>query len=249
MLPSLRRLLAYFRRNRLDDDLAEEIQLHLELRKQALIDDGVAPAEADRAARRQFGNVTLIRERARDQWGGSWIDMLDTLIGDIRYGLRVIRKAPGFSAVAIASLAVGIGASTVVFSFANALLLRPVQAARPEQLIQLFTSGSGGSAYSTSSYADYEAFREVPVFTGLLAWTRTKATLSNDERPDVVNGLLVSGNYFDVLGLRPSVGRFFRGDESQTPGAHPVVVLSHDAWRRRFWRRFGGCRPRHRIER
>jgi hypothetical protein len=75
MLPSLRRLLAYFRRNRLDDDLAEEIRLHLELRRQSLIDDGVAPAEADRAARRQFGNVTLIRERARDQWGGSLINI------------------------------------------------------------------------------------------------------------------------------------------------------------------------------
>ena len=231
MLSALRRLIAYIRRNRHDDDLAEEIQLHLELRTQSLIDSGMAPADARREARRQFGNVTVIRERTREQWGGSSIDML---IQDVRYGLRLVRKAPGFSAVAIASLAVGIGASAVVFSFANALLLRPVQGDHPEQLIELFTSGSRGSAYNTSSYADYESFRALPVFSGLLAWMRTAATLSNDERPDVVNGLLVSGNYFDVLGLRPSIGRFFRVEEGQTPGAHPVVVLSHDAWRRRF---------------
>lgn len=113
MLPALRRLLAYFRRDRLDDDLAEEIRLHLALRTQALIDSGMAPADADHEARRQFGNVTAIRERTRDQWGGSSIDML---MQDVRYGLRMIRKAPGFSALAIASLAVGIGASTVLCS-------------------------------------------------------------------------------------------------------------------------------------
>lgn len=231
MLSLLRRLIAYFRRNRRDDDLVEEIRLHLELRTQALIDDGMAPADARREARRQFGNVTVIRERARAEWGGSSIDML---VQDVRYGLRLIRKTPGFSAVAIASLAVGIGASTVLFGVANALLFRPIQAAHPEQLVQVFTSSSARSTYGTSSYADFEAFRELPVFSGLLAWMRTQATFSHDERPDVVNGLLVSGNYFEVLGLRPSVGRFFASEEARTPGAHPVVVLSHDVWRRRF---------------
>jgi hypothetical protein len=143
MPSTLRRLIAYFRRNRHDDDLAEEIRLHLELRTRSLLDDGMPPADARREAHRQFGNVTLIRERTREQWGGSSIDKL---IQDVRYGLRLVRKAPGFSAVAIASLAVGIGASAVVFSLANALLLRPVQGARSERLIELFTSGSRGSA-------------------------------------------------------------------------------------------------------
>ena len=147
----------------------------------------------------------------------------------------MIRKAPGFSAVAIASLAVGIGASTVVFSFANAFLFRPLHAARPEQLIQLFTSDFSGSAYGGSSYADYETFREVPVFSGLLAWTRAKATLSDDERPDVDRRPARFRQLFRrPRACAPRVGRFFRVEESQTPGTHPVVVLSHHAWRRRF---------------
>jgi predicted permease len=158
------------------------------------------------------------------------------LIHDIRYGLRLIRKAPAFSAVAIASLAIGIGASTVLFSFANSFLFRPVRAASPEQLVRIFTSDFEGPPhiFGGSSYPDYESFRELPVFSGVLAWSRAKATLSDRERPDVVSGFLVSGNYFDVLGLRASRGRFFRAEENQTPGTHPVVVLSHDAWRRRF---------------
>ena len=230
MLALLRRLFAYFRRDRLDDDLAEEIRLHLELRKQALVAHGLAPADADREARRQFGNVTAIRERTRDQWG---VASIDVLVQDVRYGLRMIRKAPGFSAVAIASLAVGIGASTVLFSFANSFLFRPLHAANPEQLVQVFTSGFEGERNGGTSYPDYEAFAATPVFSGLLASTRAEAALSNDQRPDVIGGLLVSGNYFDVLGLRPSQGRFFRPEESRAPGA-PVIVLGYDAWRRRF---------------
>jgi hypothetical protein len=111
-------------------------------------------------------------------------------IHDVRYGLRLIRKAPGFSTVAIASLAVGIGASTVLFSFANSFLFGPLHAANPEQVIQVFTSDFDGPRYGGSSYADYDAFRAVPVFSGLLASTRAQATMSNDERPDVISGLL-----------------------------------------------------------
>src|SRR5436190_5226989 len=160
--------------------------------------------------------------------------MFPALLQDVRYGLRLIRKAPIFSVVAIASLAVGIGASTVAFSFANALILRPVYGTSGADLIQVFTSNSDGKPYGGSSYADYMDFRAVPVFKGLLADARVQATVSNPERSDVVEGLLVTTNYFDVLGLRPSRGRFFRAGESETPGAEPVVVLSHDAWRRRF---------------
>jgi predicted permease len=160
--------------------------------------------------------------------------MLSAFIQDVRYGLRLIRKAPAFSAVAIASLAVGIGASTVAFSFANALVFRPVYGTSGAPLIRLFTSNSRGGPYGGSSYADYMDFQAVPVFNGLLADAQVQATLSNPERSDVVEGLLVTSNYFDVLGLRPSHGRLFRAGESETSSAEPTVVLSHDAWRRRF---------------
>ena len=156
------------------------------------------------------------------------------IVQDVRYGLRLIRKAPGFSAVAVASLALGIGASTVLFSVANTILFRPLHAARPSELVQLFTSTNAGTRFGSSSYADYERFRALPVFSGLAASMTAQATLSSDERPQAIEGVIVSGNYFDVLGLQPSRGRFFRAEEDRAPGTHPVVVLSHDAWRRRF---------------
>ena len=160
---------------------------------------------------------------------------IDALTHDVRYGLRIIRKSRGFSTVAIVSLAVGIGISTVLFSFANSFLLRPLHAANPSELVQLFTSDFDGPAYGASSYADYEDFRDRgAAFSGLLASTRARATLSDSERPDLIAGVLVSANYFDVLGLQPSRGRFFLPDENRTPGTHPVVVLSHAAWQRRF---------------
>jgi putative ABC transport system permease protein len=158
------------------------------------------------------------------------------LINDLRYGLRLIRKTPGFTAVAVASLALGIGASTILFSFMNGFVFRPVHAANPQQLVQIFTSDFDGPPhlYGGSSYADYEDFRAVPVFSGLLASARAQVTLSDRERPDLIDGLLVSDNYFEVLGLHPSHGRFFRAEETAAAGADPVVVLSHHAWRRRF---------------
>ena len=166
----------------------------------------------------------------RKAWGGS---IIQSLMTDVRYGVRMIRKAPGVSAVAIVSLAVGIGASTVLFSVANAVLFRPMHAERPEQVLQLFTSNTDGSRYGSSSYADYQALRDLPVFDGLAASTRATATWNESDRRDVVDGLLVSANYFDMLGLQPWRGRFFRLEEGRTD-SEAVVVLSHTAWQRRF---------------
>jgi predicted permease len=123
----------------------------------------------------------------------------------------------------------------VLFSAANAFLFRPVQAANPSELVQVFTSDADGAPYGGASYADYEDFRDrARVFSRLLASTRVRATLSDADRPELMHGLLVSGNYFDVLGLLPSRGRFFLPEENRTPATHPVVVLSHHAWLRRF---------------
>ena len=160
------------------------------------------------------------------------LSALDALGQDLRYGLRMIAKGPGFSAVAVVSLAVGIGAATVLFSFANAWLFRPLPVADPEHLVEVFTGSSGGAPRGGSSYPDFEDFRGSGVFAGLAASMRVRATLTDAERADMFHGLLVSGDYFDVLGLRPFRGRFFQKDEN--PDADPVVVLSHDAWQRRY---------------
>jgi len=175
------------------------------------------------------------RDASREPRTTSAVHLFDALANDARYGLRMIRKSRGFSAVAIVSLAAGIGISTVIFSFANSFLFRPLHAANPSEIVQLFTSDFDGPAYGASSYADYEDFRDrSTVFSGLLASMRTRAALSDRERPELINGVFVSSNYFEVLGLQPSRGRFFLPDENRTPGTHPVVVLSHAAWQRRF---------------
>ena len=231
----LRRLSAWFRRDRLDDQVRDEVSLHIELRRQQLIADGMDPHDADAAARRMFGNVTAIREEARSFWSTA---LLDNLWQDVRYGLRQLAKSRGFSLIAILSLAVGMGASTVVFSFTNAMLLRPLPVEDPSRLLQVFTSNSSGSRYGSTSYPDFENVRSRAVdvqarravFSGVVASMRVRATLSDADRPDLINGVLVSERYFDVFGLRPARGRFFSLDDLQ----HPVVVLSHDAWVRRF---------------
>ena len=154
---------------------------------------------------------------------------------DIRYGLRMLGKSRGFTFVAIASLAAGIGLSTLVFSFASSFVLRPIHAANPSQIVQLFPGDVDGPSFGAASYADYEDIRDrTPVFSGLFASARVRATLSGGRGRDIVAGALVSGNYFDVLDLRPSAGRFFRPEENISPNTHPVLVLSHEAWQRRF---------------
>jgi predicted permease len=226
------RLLSHLRRNRLDDEQAEEIAQHIELRRQSLVDDGMDPREAEWEARRQFGNVAGIQEETRDL---RIFPALDTIVRDVQYGWRVIMKSPGFSAVAIVSLAVGIGASSVIFSFANAFLFRPLPGTHPSPLMRVFTSNASGPLYGSCSYPDYQDLRDrTSVFSDLLAYRRAKATLSDSGQSAMMPGALVSANYFGVLGLRPSLGRFFLPEENRSPGTHAVVVLSDDAWRRRF---------------
>ena len=142
MLHAFRRALAFIRRTRLDTELAEEIRQHLELRRQQLIEDGVDPREAGYEARRRFGNVTAVREETFSMWGSP---SLDTVTHDVRYGLRMIAKSRGVSAVAIVSLAVGISVATLLFSFANSFLFRPLHAARPGELLEVFTSHGVGT--------------------------------------------------------------------------------------------------------
>jgi macrolide transport system ATP-binding/permease protein len=159
---------------------------------------------------------------------------METLFQDLRYGVRTLLKNPGFAAVALLSLALGIGANTAIFSFVNAILLRPMPVTNPGELMFVF-SGRGDSPFITASYPDYVDFRDRnEVFTDMACYGGASVSLASDEKTDLVQGAIVSGNYFDVLGVRPIQGRAFSPEEDQTPGTHPVAMVSHALWQQRF---------------
>jgi predicted permease len=247
--PAIRsRLRALFRRDRLDDELAEEIGLHLELRRQALMDEGMDPREAEREARRQFGNVTRKREEAREMWG---FPAFDTVVQDLRYGARLLGRSPIFTVVAVLSLAIGVAASAAVFSVADAVLLRKLPVQDPDALVTFkwlagpeppLDSLSGNSSQTQSesastsfSLAAFEAIRDqgagVADIIGFAELYRVNLGLGG--QAELGSGQSVSGNFFDVLGVRPALGRSLAIDDDR-PAATPVAMITHALWQRRF---------------
>ncbi len=163
--------------------------------------------------------------------------MFETLVHDLRYTLRMLRKSPTFTAVAILVIALGSGAVTTIFSGASALLLRPLPGAdRPARLVDIGrTDTHQGNSYLSPSYPFYTHARdESHTLSGVAAWTQMQLTVSTGEQGTSAFANLVSANYFGVMGVRPAMGRFFVPDEDHNPGAHAVVVLSDGFWRRRF---------------
>ncbi|HYO63020.1 MAG TPA: ABC transporter permease [Pyrinomonadaceae bacterium] len=226
------RLLGTFGRERLDRELAEELESHVQMHVDDNLRAGMTPAEARRQALIKLGGVEPTKERYRRQRG---IPFVETLMQDLRYGLRMLVRKPGFTAVAVATLALGIGANTAVFSLVNATLLRRLPVADPEGLVYVF-SGQPNSPYSTASYPDYAELRDrSEVFAGgLAARGGISASLGGGEQTELVVGQIVSGNFFEVLGVRAAVGRTITPADDQTPGAHPVAVISHGLWQKRF---------------
>jgi predicted permease len=159
-------------------------------------------------------------------------EIMETLLKDIRYGLRTLFKSPGITIVALASLALGIGANTAIFSIVNSFILAPLPVEQPKQLISVFTADTKNPGNLPMSHLNYEDYRDRnDVFTGVLAYTY--AALSwNDYESKQVGALVVSGNYFDVLGVKAALGRTFLPEEDKTPGTHPVVVISYGFWQR-----------------
>ena len=159
---------------------------------------------------------------------------METLWQDLRYGFRVLRASPGFTAVAVLSLALGIGANTSIFSVVNAALLRPLPVTDPDRLMFVY-NGSVTDPYSVSSYPDYVDYRDKnEVFSDLLTYSSITMSARADEQTDLLSGSIVSGNFFDALGVRAALGRTFLPEEDATPGTHPVAVISHGLWKRRF---------------
>jgi len=211
-------------------EIDEEIAFHLSEEADERRADGAADADARAAARRDFGNVTIVREDVREAWG--W-GPIERLLQDVRYGVRSLTAAPIVSVVAILTLALAIGANTAIFSIINGLLLRPLPVAAPERLV-LLSDGSLERSYWTNPI--WEQLRDRPSFDGAFAWGVQRFNLAPTGESDLVSGLWVSGRLFEVLGVRPVVGRLSTVDDDRpTLGPDgPVAVLGYQFWQRRF---------------
>ena len=219
-----------FHRRQQEEQLEKELRHHLDQHTSDLIAQGYSTEEAQRQARLALGGPEQVKEMCRDARGTRW---LEEFLQDLRFGVRMLLKNPGFTLVVVATLALGIGANTAIFGLVDALLLRPLPAVKAPGELVLLMRGDGGGP--TLSYPDFTVLRERnEVLSDLALYTQAPISFGNNVRSEVILGGMVSANYFDVLGIKPSLGRAFLPEEDRTPGAHPVVVLSHSFWRTRF---------------
>jgi predicted permease len=226
-----------FSRRRLYDELDEEIALHLEERIEELVGGGMSLKEATTTARREFGNVELVRETARAAWGWRW---LEDLFGDLRFGLRMLRKNPGFTVIAILTLALGIGANTAVFSVVNSVLLKPLNYPKAEELVALHQVAPGaegladfenGLLLSPSMYFTYAEHSQT--FQSLGVWITGTANVTGLAEPEQVRTVGVSDGVLEALDVPPAVGRWL-SHADQLPNGAERVMLSYGYWQRRF---------------
>jgi putative ABC transport system permease protein len=220
-----------FSRGRLYDDLSEEIHEHLEEKIEELVASGMPRKEAAAAARREFGNVTLMEEDSRRVW--RWPSIEDFFM-DVRYGVRMLRKNPGFTAVAVLTLALGIGANTAVFGVVNAVLLRPLPFKQPSRLMMLFEGipklGFPKMGFSAPDLAVFE--RAQKSFESIGVYQNKYFNISGDKEPERLMSARISSSVFPMLGAEPMLGRTFTIGED-APGQN-VVILSYGLWQRRF---------------
>src|ERR1043165_7683607 len=215
------RLRALLRSGREERELTEEVAFHLDMETRKLIGQGMAPEPAAREARLRFGGIAYQQESAREPWG---IRVLRDALGDVRHAVRQLRRRPGFTFLAVATLALGLGATVALFSVVRGLLLRPLPVAR-EAGLQVFWSDWDGRG------SEFDFVKErARVFSGLAAYTAEGLAYRTDAGSTVVLTGVPSAGLFDVIGARPLLGRTFAPGEDR-PGAEPVVVLSWAMWR------------------
>ena len=230
-----RRLSALLHRERVERELEQEMQCHIDMQAEENEQHGMRPDEAWSAARRQFGNVTLLKEAGWEMWG--WAS-LERLWQDLRYTARILRRNPGFTAVAVLTLALGIGVTTSIFSFVDRLLLRPLPFFESERLVSIaYRLDAGAEIYEGLSYPDYLYYRDRNgVLSGLAAYSAVEVNAQFGTQTEKVPCEMVSANYFSVLGIQPVLGRPFLPAEDEVPDAHAVVILSYGLWQQRFGR-------------
>lgn len=216
---------------RREESLQNELQDYMDRETQLNIDAGMALDEARFAAQRKLGSASLVKENTREAWGWGWAERLWQ---DLRYGWRMLFKNPGFTLVAVISLAIGIGANSAMFSLADAVILRPLPILRPNEVVTVgFNSAVGRFGSINASYRDYLDFRDKSKsFDGMVAYMPNSFgfSIQPGETPQMKMGMFVTGNFFRVLGVEPELGRAFSDDEDQVPGQGAVIVLSHDLW-------------------
>ena len=236
-MPRLRawfsRLLGLFSKNRRDTEMAEEIQAHLDLLTERNIAAGMSPNEARNAALRLFGGVEQTKEIAREQRVWRWAD---EFVQDIRYGVRMLRRTPGFSILAILCLTLGIGTNAAALSWIEGILIRPYPlVAHQDRMFALNCTTRGAEGFTGLSYPDFiDLERNSTLFESFIVDKITGTTLSNGDRAERAVGGMVSANYFDALGVRPILGRGFRPEEGTGRNAHPVAVISYMTWKNRY---------------
>jgi predicted permease len=211
------------------EDLNEEIKSHIQMAIRDRIERGETPENAAANARREFGNAGLVREVTRDAWGWRW---LEQLLQDVRFGLRMLRKSPGFTAIAVLTLAVGIGANTTIFSWIHSVLLNPLPGAGDaERVVALETLTPDGDWVPTS-YLDFRDLRDNSKLVESMSVVKpVELAVGNDGNVERVWGEVVSGNFFDLLRVRPELGRFFSTAEvDHEQNAHQLVIISHAFW-------------------
>jgi len=223
-----RRIVFLLFRRRFDRDLEDEMRFHLEMKARA----GGESAEAGYAAQRQFGNATLLREESREQWGWVW---LERLLQDLRYAIRMLRRSPGFSTVAVLTLALGIGATTAVFSVVNAVLLRPLPYPQSERLVQIWSTNPNTNRWGMwTAYPRFVDWRRESKSFEEMATARTWViNLGGGDHPESLFGVVTSSRLFQALRVEPILGRAFFPEEDQ-PGHEYVIILSYGLWQRRF---------------
>jgi predicted permease len=247
----LYRLRALFHRDSMEAELDEELRAHLEYQVEKYVQSGMPREEAQRRAKIEFGGLDQIKEECRDAWG---LRFVETLLQDLRYGLRMLAKNPGFTAVAVLTLALGIGANTAIFSLIDAVMLQTLPVRDPSQLVVLRWSAHqwphniGTSTFGDCDRADgknpsgcplpypfFELIRsEKDVFSGAAAFAGPMdLVLSGNGMARRVRGEVVSGDYFSMLGVKAAVGRTLR-PEDDAPSARPAIVLSYAFWQNAF---------------
>jgi putative ABC transport system permease protein len=228
---SAAKLRELFGRKRQAEELAEEVRAHLEMEEQENRDAGMPPEEAHYAALRKFGNVALVEEDSRQAWTWTWFE---TLLQDIRYGLRQLRRNPGFTTVVVLTLALGVGATTAIFSIVNAVLLRSLPFKDAASLVVLHEGipklGYPKMGFSAPDLAVYE--RGQKSFSTLGAYQDKQVEISGHGDPERITAARVSASLFPMLGAKPMLGRTFLPDED-SPG-HPVAILSYGLWQSRY---------------